>query len=212
VLIVGEARAAGAEVTCETCPQYLVMNLGDLERLGPYARCAPALRSSELVDELWPLVVDGAVMAVASDHSPYRYEEKDAGAEDIFKAALGLNVIQVMLPAVLDEGLNRRGLSLVRFAELAAAGPAKVVGLYPRKGSLSVGADADLAVWDLDAEWQVSRDQLFSRHPWTPLEGRCIRGKVDATIRRGEVVYRDGAVLGEPGSGEFLAGPGHVRT
>jgi allantoinase len=204
--IVGRARAAGAAITCETCPQYLLMDLGDLERLGPYARCAPALRSRAEVDELWSLILDGTIAAVASDHSPYRLEEKHAGSGNIFEAALGLNVIQVMLPAVLDEGRNRRNMSLPRFAQLSAAGPAKVVGLYPRKGSIRVGADADLAVWDLDRDWEVSREQLFSRHPWTPLEGRRIRGRVDATIRRGELVYRDGEVRGAPGSGRFLHG------
>jgi allantoinase len=202
--IVADARAAGATVTCETCPQYLLLDLGDLARLGPYARCAPAIRSYAEVDELWPLVLDGTVAAVASDHSPYRYEEKDRGAENIFEAALGLNVIQAMLPGVLDEGRHRRGLSLERFASLSASGPARVVGLHPRKGSISVGADADLAVWDVDEEWEISRDQLFSRFPWTPLEGRRVRGCVKATIRRGELVYRDGEVCGSPGSGAFL--------
>lgn len=206
--IVAGARAAGAQVTCETCPQYLLLDLADLERLGPYARCAPALRSRAEVDELWPLALDGTIAAVASDHSPYRLEEKDAGDANIFQAALGLNVIQVMLPGVLDEGRHRRGLSLSRFADLSAAGPAQVAGLYPRKGSIRVGADADLALWDIDREWQVSREQLFSRHPWTPLEGRRIRGRVEATIRRGELVYRDGVVCGVPGSGTFLtSGP-----
>jgi dihydroorotase-like cyclic amidohydrolase len=157
-----------------------------------------------MVDELWTHVVDGTIAAVASDHSPYKHEEKDAGSENIFKAALGLNIIQSMLPAVLDEGWNRRGMSLERFAELSATGPARVVGLYPRKGSIRIGADADLALWDLDREWVVSRDGLFSRHPWTPLEGRTIRGSVEATIRRGDLVYREGVLLGKPGSGEFL--------
>ena len=180
------------------------MDLSDLEHLGPYARCAPAIRSRDEVDELWSLVLDGTVAAVASDHSPYRIEEKEVGRGDIFKAALGLNIIQVMLPGVLDEGLHRRNMSLVRFAELSASGPANVVGLYPRKGSIRIGADADLAIWDIEREWEVSRSELFSRHPWTPLEGRKLRGRVEATIRRGELVYRDGAVLGEPGSGAFL--------
>lgn len=204
--IVAAAAAAGANVTCETCPQYLLMDTSDLELLGPYARCAPAIRSREEVEALWPFVLDGTVAAVASDHSPYRIEEKEAGRANIFEAALGLNVIQVMLPGVLDEGVHRRGMSLVRFAELSAAGPARVAGLYPRKGSIRVGADADLAIWDLDAEWEVSRDQLFSRHQWTPLEGRRLRGRVETTIRRGQLVYGDGDVRAEPGSGAFLPG------
>jgi allantoinase len=204
--IVADARAAGGRITCETCPQYLLLDLADLERLGPYARCAPALRSRTEVDALWPLVVDGTIAAVASDHSPYRVEEKDAGIENIFRAALGLNVIQVMLPGVLDEGRNRRGLTLERFVALSASGPARVVGLYPQKGDIRVGADADLVVWDVDHQWEISRDELFSRHPWSPLEGRQIRGRVKATIRRGELVYREGELCGLPGSGAFLAG------
>jgi allantoinase len=202
--IVARARADGARISCETCPQYLLMDLSDLEHLGPYARCAPAIRSRDEVDELWSLVLDGTVAAVASDHSPYRIEEKEVGRDDIFKAALGLNIIQVMLPGVLDEGLHRRNMSVVRFAELSASGPANVVGLYPKKGSIRLGADADLAIWDIERVWEVSRSDLFSRHPWTPLEGRKLRGRVEATIRRGELVYSDGAVLGEPGSGAFL--------
>ena len=87
-----------------------------------------------------------------------------------------------------------------------------MVGLYPRKGSIRVGADADLALWDLDREWVVSRSELFSRHPWSPLEGRRIRGGVEATIRRGEVVFRNGTVCGLPGSGSFLAAEPAVQA
>jgi dihydroorotase-like cyclic amidohydrolase len=121
-------------------------------------------------------------------------------------------VIQVMLPGVFDEGVERRGLSYTRFAELSAAGPARIVGLYPRKGSITVGADADLAIWDADARWAVRRDDLLSRFPWTPLEGRSLRGRVIATIRRGEFVYRDGAICAEPGSGVFLRGDAQMSV
>ncbi len=114
-------------------------------------------------------------------------------------------MIQVMLPAVLDEGRNRRGLSLTDSRSCRRAALRRSSASIRRKGSISVGADADLALWDLDREWEVSRAQLFSRHPWTPLEGRRIRGRVEATIRRGELVYRDGVVNGEPGSGRFLS-------
>lgn len=205
VRLVADARANGAAVTCETCPQYLLMDTTDLDRLGPWARCAPALRERAEVELLWDLVLAGEINAVASDHSPYTYADKEAGQDDIFKAALGLNVIQVMLPAVFSEGMSR-GLSLTRFVEISAAGPAKVLGLYPRKGSLSVGADADLAIWNPSESWRVSRDQLLSRFPWTPLEGRELVGRVEMTIRRGEIVYAHGQILAEPGSGAFIHG------
>jgi allantoinase len=200
------ARHENVRVTCETCPQYLLMDLDDLVRLGPLARCAPAIRAREEVEALWPLVVDGSVDALASDHSPYMLSEKEAGLEDIFRATLGLNIIQTMLPAVADEGFNQRSLTFTRFANLTAAQPARILGLYPRKGSIQVGTDADLALWDLNQEWEVRRDDLFSRHPWTPLEGRRLQGRPVMTVRRGQIIYRDGAVVAEPGTGRFLAG------
>ena len=118
-----------------------------------------------------------------------------------------LNVIQVMLPAMLDEAVHRRGMTLAQFARLSATGPCEVIGLRPQKGAIEVGADGDLAIWDLDAQWTVTPDQLFSTHKWTPLTGREIRGRVRTTLRRGEVVYHDGAVLGQPGSGRWLSAP-----
>lgn len=204
VKIVADARAGGARVTCETCPQYLLMDLEDLERLGPFARCAPAIRERTEVEALWPLVLDGTVDAIASDHSPYTLDDKHAGANDIFQATLGLNIIQVMLPGIVDEGIHRRHMSWTRFANLSAAGPARILDLYPRKGSIQVGADADLAIWDLNTEWEVRRENLLSRHPWTPLEERRLRGQVRTTIRRGEVIYDRGRICASPGSGVFL--------
>ena len=206
--IVAEASAAGARVTCETCPQYLLLDLADLERLGPYARCAPALRSRVEVDELWPLVLDGTIAALASDHSPYRLEEKDAGAANIFQAALGLNVIQVMLPGVLDEGRHRRGLSLSRFAELSAAGrragrrPLPAEREHPRRRRRRPGA-----VGPRPRVAGLTR-AAFQPAPLDAAGGSTDPGRVEATIRRGELVYRDGVVCGLPGSGTFLtAGP-----
>ena len=206
---VGAARAAGASITCETCPQYLLLDLSDLERLGPFARCAPALRERAEVEALWSLVADGTVSAICSDHSPYTVAEKEEGYADIFRAPLGLNVIQVMLPGIVDDGIHRRGLSWTRFASLSAAGPARILDLYPTTGSIRVGADADLAIWDLNQEWEVRREDLLSRHPWTPLEGRRLRGRVIRTIRRGQTIYADGAICAPPGSGHFLR-PAHA--
>lgn len=209
--IVRAAKAQGARVTCETCPQYLLMDHDDLRRLGAWARCAPSVRAREDVERLWEYVLDGTIDSLGSDHSPYTLEEKRAAGDDIFKAPLGLNVIQSMLPAVRDEAVNRRGMSLERFAQLSATRPAQIVGLHPAKGEIATGADADLAVWDLDATWQVRAEDLFSRHPWTPLEGREIRGRVTHTIRRGELVFADGAVAAE-GGGRFLHASGALAA
>jgi allantoinase len=205
---VDRARRAGARITCETCPQYLLMDLDDLARLGPFARCAPAIRDRTEVEGLWTWVLEGAVEALVSDHSPYMLAEKEAGNDDIFRATLGLNIIQTMLPGVADEAFGRRGMSYTQFARFTSAEPARILGLYPRKGSIQVGADADFVMWDLNTEWEVRREDLLSKHPWTPLEGRRLRGRPVVTIRRGEVVYRDGAVAAEPGSGRFLPGAG----
>lgn len=204
--IVRDAAQAGIRVTCETCPQYLLLDHDDLRRLGTWARCAPSVRAREDVDRLWEYVIDGTISAIGSDHSPYTIVEKEAGLQDIFKAPLGLNGIQMMFPAVRDEGMNRRGLSLADFARLSATGPAEIIGLRPRKGAIEVGADADLAIWDFDAEWTVTREGLFSKHQWTPFAGRTIQGKVRTTLRRGEVVFANDTVLGQPGSGQFLIG------
>ena len=203
--IVRAAAASGARITCETCPQYLLMDHGDLERLGTWARCAPSIRAREDVEALWEYVLDGTICALGSDHSPYTLQEKATGSDDIFAAPLGLNVIQTMLPAVRDEAMNRRGMTLEQFAHLSATGPSEVIGLRPRKGAIEVGADADLAIWDLAAEWTVTADGLFSKHRWTPLDGRRVTGRVRTTIRGGEVVFDHGEVRGEPGGGEFLA-------
>jgi allantoinase len=204
--IVRDAARAGARVTCETCPQYLLLDHEDLARLGTWARCAPAIRAREDVERLWDFVLDGSILSLGSDHSPYTIAEKQAGLHDIFKAPLGLNVIQVMLPAVLDEAVNHRGMSIAAFARMTATGPSEVIGLGHRKGSIRVGADADLAIWDMNAEWTVTAERLFSKHRWTPLEGRRVRGRVRTTIRRGEIVYDDGAIHGQPGGGRFIVG------
>jgi allantoinase len=204
VRVVADAAARGVNVTCETCPHYLLLDHSDLVRLGVWARCAPPLRDRASVEAMWTHVLAGHVQALGSDHSPYTIEEKSRGTSNIFEAPLGLNVIQVMLPAVLSEALHNRGMSLQQFAELTATGPAQVIGLYPRKGVIRVGSDADLTLWDLSAEWEVRPEALLSRHKWTPLEGKKVRGQVQTTIRRGEVVFAQGRVTAEPGSGSFL--------
>ena len=191
----------------EICPHHLLLDLDDLVRLGPYGVCAPALRERALVERLWDSVLDGTADCLVSDHSAYTRAEKDAGWDDIFAAPLGCQVMQETVPLVLDEAYHRRGLPLEAFVRFSSTNAARISGTYPRKGTLLPGADADIALYDLESEWQVdAASQQFSKNPWSPFDGRRARARVVRTLVRGETVYADGgSILAEPGSGRFLS-------
>lgn len=193
-----------ASVTAETCPHYLVFSDDDLVRLGPVLKCAPPFRDGANRERLWRAVLDGAVDLVASDHSPCARDLKERGAEDIFAAWGGITGVQSLLPALLTEGVHRRGLRLTRLAALVAANPARRFGLYPRKGAILPGADADLALVDLERRWTLAADALFARSGLSPYVGREFRGAVVRTLVRGRVVYEKGEITVAPGHGRFV--------
>ncbi len=204
--LIRDARARGVWVDVETCPQYLLLDLSDLQAQGPWGRCAPAIRSRDEVEQIWEGVVDGTIDVISSDHAPYTAEEKKPGEENIWDAPLGCNMVQTMYPSVLDEMLNRRDLSISQFAELSATAPARIFGLYPRKGAIQVGSDADLALYDLDRSWTVRGAEMLHRNKWTPFEGKSIGVAAVKTLVRGEVRFDiDAGIIGETGSGKFLA-------
>lgn len=203
--LIQDARARGVWVDVETCPQYLLLDLSDLEAQGPWGRCAPAIRSRDEVEQIWDFVIDGTIDVISSDHAPYTAEEKLPGEENIWDSPLGCNMVQTMYPSVLDEMLNRRGLSLNHFVELSATGPARTFGLYPRKGAIQVGADADLAFYDLDRTWTVRGSEMLHRNKWTPFEGKTIGVTAVKTLVGGEVRFDiEGGVSGDAGTGRFL--------
>jgi allantoinase len=204
--LVRQAKDEGRPASMEICPHHLLLDLDDLVRLGPYGRCAPALRDRPLVEELWRFVLDGTGDSLVSDHCAYTLEEKEPGWEDIFAAPLGCQVMQETVPLVLDEAFHRRGMRLDAFVRFASTNAARIVGLYPRKGSLLPGADADVVLVDLDAEWTVdAKAQQFSKNPWSPFEGRKAHSKIVRTLVRGDSVYAEGEILAEPGFGKFLS-------
>jgi allantoinase len=202
--LIKAAKQRGQTVYVETCPQYLALDDSALVEQGPWAKCAPPLRPAANADEMWSYVLDGTIDTVGSDHAPFTPEEKEAGAEIIWKAPNGLTGIQTMLPLLLDEGIGRRGLSWERLAEITSANASRIFRLAPRKGSITLGADADFVLIDPDAEWTIRGADLLHKNKWTPYEGRRIRGKVDATYVRGTAVYADGAVRVDPGFGQFV--------
>lgn len=202
--LVVAARGRGVPATIEVCPHHLLLDLDDQVRLGPYGRCAPALRDRPLVEGMWERVLDGRIDCLVSDHCAYTLAEKEPGWADIFAAPLGCQVMQEMVACTLSEALER-GMPLDAFARFSAANPARIARLFGRKGTIRPGADADLALWDLDAPWTVdARAQQRSKNPWSPFEGREVRCRLRRTLVRGETVFADGEILAAPGSGRFL--------
>jgi allantoinase len=204
--LVAEARRRGQPATIEVCSHHLLLDMDDYRRLGPWGCCAPALRERKLVEGMWDRLLRGEVHSLVSDHAAYTREEKGRGLEDMLECPLGCQVIQETVPLVLSEAVHGRGMSLPAFAEFSATNSAKAAGIYPRKGTILPGSDADLALYDLEAEWTVdAREQQFSKNPWSPFEGRRVRGRVVRTIVRGTTVYCDGEISVSPGHGMFLS-------
>jgi allantoinase len=198
--LIAAARTDGQDVSVETCPHYLLLDSSDLDRLGTFGKCAPPLRDRSEVDKLWEALLDGAIDWVASDHSPCPPEMKRT--DDIWSAWGGLAGVQTLLPALLSEGVHAREMSLPRLVTLTSGTPARRLGLYPRKGVLDPGSDADLVLVDLDREWVLEADALRTRWPINPFVGRTFRGQVVATFVRGTRVWADGRLCVEPGFGQ----------
>ncbi|MDR7481928.1 MAG: allantoinase AllB [Armatimonadota bacterium] len=205
--LIGAARAAGQAVTVETCAHYLALTEEDFVRLGPVAKCAPPLRDAARQQGLWEAVAAGKIDCITSDHSPCPVEDKTRGADDVWQAWGGITGVQTLLPLMLTEGHHRRHLSLEQLAALLSANPARIAGLWPRKGAIQVGADADLVLVDLDRRWRVEAAWLQSRHRQSPFVGRELQGWVERVLVRGRTVVRDGAVTGAPAGQWLHAGP-----
>jgi allantoinase len=197
---VAAARARGVDVTCETCPHYLVFDADDAERIGVAAKCAPPLRPAAVVEELWARVLAGDVDLIATDHSPSPPELKDG---DAFSAWGGIPGAQTLLSSMYSAGVVGRGLPVGRLALLLSAWPAARFGLAPAKGALVVGADADMVLLDPGQDWPVTPETLLDRHRLSPFAGMTLRGRVVRTLLRGTTVFMDGQVVGAP-SGRVL--------
>lgn len=184
-----EARALGTDISIETCPHYLLFTEEDLGRIGALAKCAPPLRSDGERQALWDAVRRGDVDVVASDHSPCPPEMKQS--DDFFRVWGGIAGVQWTLPALIDGGIPPE-----RIAGLTAGFGARRFSIA-NKGVIAESFDADLTLIDLAASQTITREMLHHRHAATPYMGRTLRGVVRATIRRGELIYRDGAVTAQ---------------
>jgi dihydropyrimidinase/allantoinase len=190
-----EARTRFPEIDMrfEVTLHHLCLAYDQLKGLG--GKVNPPIRTRQDAEALWRGVAAGTVDWVASDHACCMEEEK---GDELWPALPGFGGTALLYPVLLSEGHHKRGLSLSRVAELVSANPARAYGLWPRKGTLGIGSDADLAVVDLDREQVVTPEILLSGQDHTPFAGVAVRGWPTATVLRGQVVYRDGEVVGEP--------------
>ncbi len=195
---------AQVPVTLETCPHYLAFSKDDVAEKGPFLKVNPSLKSAAEVERLWDAVRDGTIDIVASEHFPTYRENRERGSENIWEPYAGLPGIETTLEFLVSEGVNEGRLTWPRLCELLCSRPAQVAGVYPRKGLLRAGGDADVVLLR-EEDWTVTADELTYNGGWTPYEGRAWSAVVDTVLRRGEVVARDHAVTSEPGDGEFLA-------
>jgi dihydroorotase/allantoinase len=204
--IVNEAKDEGIDVTAETMPHYLWFTEDVMREKGNVARIQPPIRDQEEQDLLWEEVLDerGGIDCIATDHSPHTDEEK--GMDDPFKntweVISGFVGLETEVPAMLSF-VNEGRMSLERWIDMHSRRPAQIWGMYPEKGSLQVGTDADMTIFDLDREWTLEdRHTLHSKNTVTPFEGESFTGQVTKTIVRGNLVYdEDQGVIGESGFG-----------
>ncbi len=208
------AQAEGQRVWTETCPQYLLLSDKEMERLGPFAKIGPPLRPHDGPDRaaLWAGSEAGFIATVASDHSPRVPAAKEPGRANIFVDPQGRPIpfgapsLETLVPLMYSEGVVNRGLPITWFARVLAENPARIFGLYPRKGVIRVGADADLTIWDETATWSIERARHLGIAGFTPYEGWKVRGRPWMTLLRGQVVLdSEGALEQKPGYGRYLA-------
>jgi dihydropyrimidinase len=200
VIPIRQARAEGQRVYVETCPQYLTMTDATLQRLGPLAKIGPPLRTEKDRLALWEAVQKGIVDVVASDHAPKAKKKEDP----FFEAPYGSPQAETMLTVVYDEGVNKRRIKPTKLTQLFSENPAKIFGLYPKKGVIQKGSDADLVLFDPNQIHTIRHKTLHSGAPYTLYEGRKCLGKPGLVIQRGRILVEDGEMKGKPGEGRFL--------
>lgn len=206
------AQASGNRVWTETCPQYLLLNDEELAKVGPLAKIGPPLRPSNGIDQtaLWKGLELGYISAIGSDHSPSLMEDKKAGWDNIFvnpegnPIPFGAPGIETLAPLAFSEGVVKRGLTLPWLARVMSENPARIFGLYPQKGVIQVGSDADLSIFDPDENMEIRAKDHLSNVGYTLFEGWKITGKPWMSLLRGKVLLNQGKLEQKPGYGKFL--------
>ncbi len=204
---VARARTSGCRVYAETCPQYLTLTEDELKRQGPLVKIGPPLRSEDDRIALWHALASGSLDTVASDHAA----KPKARDDDFFAAPYGSPQVETMLALVYDGGINCGQLSVSRLVQVMCENPAKIFGLYPKKGTIAEGSDADLVLFDPNTRQTIAHATQHSQASYTAYEGRDVLGRPVLTMQRGEILVEDGRLLAKPGRAQFLkTNSGHV--
>lgn len=196
-----KAKSEGVNITSETCPHYLVFTDNDMVENGAIFKCAPPLRSYKDKKELWNYVMDGTINCIASDHSPCTIEEKSEDKHNIWEIWGGISGIQTTFQVMFNKVVNEKGLSPTILTKLLSNEPAKTFNLYPRKGNLNIGSDADIVIVDPRRRWKITSESLFYKNKISAFIGLQGKGIPVTTIVRGNIVYDDGKIVGKHGTG-----------
>jgi dihydropyrimidinase len=202
-----QARDAGLPVWTETCPQYLLLTDEDMQKWGPLAKIAPPLRTRQDNEALWAGLDRGSIPVLATDHASYPVEAKAVGHTDIFQAPFGAPGVETLVPLAFSEGVIRRKLSPSWMAKVLSENPARIFQLYPRKGTVQVGSDADLVVIDPDRRMVLNGKDLHQAAGYTLFEGWEVRGWPVLSMVRGKILLQDGELKQGSGFGKFLHRP-----
>ncbi len=206
------ARQRGLPIYAETCPQYLYLSTDDMDRPGfegAKYMCSPPPREPANQEAIWRALAGGVFEVVSSDHAPYRFEgpegKKMHGENAPFKmVANGIPGLAARLPLLFSGGVSEGRITLNQFVALSATNAARLYGLYPRKGTIAVGCDADIAIWNPEREVKLTLELMHDNMDYTPYEGFAVKGWPEITLSRGEVVCEDFQPRGDAGRGKFL--------
>ncbi len=205
VEMVGAARGRGLDLLAETCTHYLVFTEEMLYRPdGIKWICSPPLRDQETQDALWRGLADGRLVQVTSDDAAYSWEATQYGQERFDLCPNGMGGVEPRFHLLYSEGVSRGRISLSRFVELVATNPARVFGLYPQKGALLTGSDADIVLFDPAERWTMGQANSHSNNDWHAYEGIDIVGRIRRVYSRGQLIIDGGACLAEKGRGRYL--------
>lgn len=202
--IINQAKAEGHNVHCETGPHYLALCKEDGPKVGPYMKFAPPARDKAQTDILWQQLAEGKIDTIGSDHGGHTKENKEKGWTDIWQAGNGALGLETSLPVMLTEGVNKGRITMQKLVEVMCENPAKLFRIFPKKGTLQVGADADVVLVDLDKEYTVDASKFHSVVKHSPFNGFAVKGAPVLTMVRGTVVAENGEVVAQPGHGKMV--------